>query len=545
MMKSPHPEIYLLLALALITGVLVDPAGISRRLSVPAVDLPSYPWLYLRDGQPVTYEGEDVSLIVVGDVLLGRGVAEVPDPLGGAAPWLRRADLVMGNLESAVVGEEIAVPVIPSGGPQPIILNSPLTAPAALRAAGFDILGLANNHSLDYGSVGLAETGSRLEQAGLLIVGAGPDIEATYQPVFVDVRGLRLAFFAFNTIGSAQSDPAGWARADWDEMRATQTVALARAQSDAVVVLMHWGEEYFPRSTPTQQSIAQALRDAGADLIVGSHPHVVQGVEVGDEGLIAYSLGNFAFDQDEQETTRGLALRALFDAHGLRAVQALPITAERHPHLLSVSEAEALLSRVQPPPRRIGFACNPENCQPAEVPQTPTEGVFWSGVIDLTGNGVPEIVRREGEQVKVFQEGQMVYETPPEWRVVDVALGDPNDDGRGELMLAIWQADANGVEWSQPYIVGYRGGEYRLLWGGRPVFDPIQEIEVGDVDGDGVDELVVLETRKSGKQAVSIWRWVAWGFGFVWRSQEDRCKSLTLVTGESEQPPLISVAIEP
>jgi hypothetical protein len=125
-----------------------------------------------------------------------------------------------------------------------------------------------------------------------------------------------------------------------------------------------------------------------------------------------------------------------------------------------------------------------------------------------------------------------------------VALGDPNDDGRYELMLAIWRTDANGVEWSQPYIVGHRGGEYQLLWGGRAVFDPIQEVEVADVDGDGTDELVVLEQRPDGDKAVTIWRWQEWSFYLVWRSPEGNYHDLALLE-EPGKPSLISVAEAP
>jgi hypothetical protein len=100
------------------------------------------------------------------------------------------------------------------------------------------------------------------------------------------------------------------------------------------------------------------------------------------------------------------------------------------------------------------------------VPARIVEGIFWSGTSDLTGDGIPEVVQRRDERVRIYQDTRLVYQTPPEWRVVDVALGDPNDDGRSEVMLALWKPDADGLEWSQPYMVGYRGGEYRLMWGG-------------------------------------------------------------------------------
>jgi poly-gamma-glutamate synthesis protein (capsule biosynthesis protein) len=322
-------------------------------------------------------------------------------------------------------------------------------------------------------------------------------------------------------------------------------VRSARAKADSVIVLMHWGNEYVPLPTPSQREIGAALAAAGADLIVGCHPHVIQGTEISGSSVIAYSMGNFVFDQDTPETTQGLALRALFDAHGLRGVQGLPVAASAQPRLLTTQDAEDLLPHIQPPAMRIGFVCQPDGCIPADVPQDARQGIFWGGQIDLTGDGVPEIVRREGERLLIYEGGTLVYETPPEWRIVDAALGDPNDDGRYELMLAIWQADANGVEWSQPYIVGYRGGEYRLMWGGRAVFDPIEEIEVGDIDGDGTQELVVIEQRDSGLDGISVWRWAGWSFALVWRGPEGHYDDLVLLAPHAGDSLFVTVARTP
>jgi poly-gamma-glutamate synthesis protein (capsule biosynthesis protein) len=351
MNKSIFPALCLLLAMALIAGVLVAPVVGGAGASSSVIDLSAYPWLYLRDGQPVADIPSTVSLIAVGDIMLGRGVAEVNAPLSNVSPWLQDADLVLGNLESAIVGENIEPPPMPKAGPTPYILNAPLTAPDMLRQAGFDILGLANNHTLDYRSVGLAETVERLKQAGLMTVGAGENIEAAYRPLLVDVKGVRLAFLAFNIIGGYQSaDPDSWANATWDETLATQAIAQAQRQAEAIIVSIHWGDEYLIYPSPSQHKVAQIVLDAGADLVLGHHPHVVQGTEVVGDSFVAYSLGNFVFDQEDlPETRHGLALRALFDVHGLRGIQTLPVSAMRQPILLNIEEAGDLLDRVRPP----------------------------------------------------------------------------------------------------------------------------------------------------------------------------------------------------
>jgi hypothetical protein len=212
------------------------------------------------------------------------------------------------------------------------------------------------------------------------------------------------------------------------------------------------------------------------------------------------------------------------------------------------------LARIRPPDPRVGFACDrqaidfgpSDACHPVEVPQMPGTGLFASGAIDLTGDGVAESVRRVAEQVVIYQDGGEVWRGLPEWRVLDLALGDPNDDGRGEVLLALSKPGAGGVAGSHPFILGYREGAYRVLWGGSAVVDPIREVEVGDVDGDGVQELIVLEAQGDGSDcAVTVWRWHGWGFSLIWRSPPGRYRDLNLVPGEAGAPPAISVALPP
>jgi hypothetical protein len=404
-------------------------------------------------------------------------------------------------------------------------------------------LGLANNHVLDYGPEGLAETVARLHEAGIASVGVGPDSAAAAQPVIREADGLRLAFLAFNTVPDPDDRPGagGWMRATWDEGQAVSAIAAAEAEADSVIVSMHWGYEYELRPDPAQRDAVQVMLDAGADLVIGHHPHVVQGTEVRATGFVAYSLGNLVFDLQQAETRHGLALRAFFDKEGLRAVQALPVWAGPHPRLMIPEESAALLMRVEPPQPRIGFACDGQGCRSRDVPQAPGTGLFRAGALDLTGDGVLERVQQVGEQVVVYHRGSEAWRSPPAWRVVDLALGDPNDDGRGELLLALWQPDGEGVPRSQPFVVGFRRGAYRLLWAGSAVADPIREVELGDVDGDGVQELIVLEERGDA-QAVTVWRWHGWGFSLAWRSPPGRYRDLVLVQVEADQPLVIAVA---
>lgn len=526
------------------------------------VDLSVYPWVYQRDGQPLQNQAKLTSLIAVGDVMLGRGVSAELDPLGGVASWLSVADLTAGNLECAIApqGAALPTPQVSAAPGGPYLLVAPSSAVRQLKQAGFDLLGLANNHTLDRGLQGLAETGTALEKAGLLPLGAGPDSVQAYAPVIKEVDGVRLAFLAFNAVPSPrgpewsgevrQTTPeSGWSLAGWEREQALAAVQSAHQQADAVIVSIHWGYEYETRVDPAQRDMARALVAAGADLIIGHHPHVVQTIESlpkadGGQALVAYSLGNFVFDQGFESTGQGLALQAFFDERGLRAVQALPVLAGVRPSLAPPDQAVELLERVgfagspenTAQPVMAAWRCNPQGCSPANgLVESNGEGIFSSGESDLDGDGKPEQVTLDNGHVHIENSGLPNWDSPLDWQVTDLALGDANNDGRQEVLLSLRKADRSGILLSHPFVLGYRESEWRLLWGGSAVSDPIQEVALGDVDGDGQEELVVLEARHDGSgQAVSVWRWHGWGFSQVWRSEAGNYRDLHLesISGE-------------
>ena len=529
----------LLFVLIVGTGCLPVPQSGPPTAAVP--DLTAYPWVDLSNLGWESLEDEGVvSLVAVGDVLLGRGIVVEDDPLRDAAPWLAEADLTLGNLEGVLAsgGEPRRAE---AGGDQPIILQGQPAGAGLLARSGFDLLGLANNHSLDLGPQGLHETAEHLRRAGMEPFGLeGEDW------VLREMKGVRLAFLAFNALpdpfmagacpvaGTCSPQPRAW-----DPVQSPAAIRAADEAADGVIVSIHWGYEYQLQPDPFQEEMAEQMLAAGADLVVGHHSHVVQRVMVREEGAVAFSLGNFLFDQEGEETARGLALHAFFDRQGLRGLRLLPLRAGLQPRLLPLSEAETWLSRLYQKEARIAFSCAPEACTAVEAPKDAPQSRFFAGQIDLTGDGKLETVRKAGERITIYEAGTAVWHSPEAWRVVDVALGDPNDDGRFEIMLAIRQVEEAGYERSQPYLVGYRGGRFDLLWGGRPVADPIRELEVGDVDGDGIDELVVIEETADGSaQAVSIWRWAGWTFSKVWRSPLGAYSELALI---GEESPFITV----
>jgi hypothetical protein len=202
-----------------------------------------------------------------------------------------------------------------------------------------------------------------------------------------------------------------------------------------------------------------------------------------------------------------------------------------------------MLERILPA-ARTGFACSEYECSSVDVPQQDRSGIFWSGAIDLTGDGRPEIIRRQRRKVEIYQDGQVVWHSPPEWQIKDLTLGDPNDDGRYELLLALEKPGPAGIMTSHPFIVGYRGGSYRLLWGGSPVSAALLEVELGDLDGYGVEELVAIERSEDGAASyVTVWRWNGWGFSLVWRSPPGEYRDLAILPAEVGLSSILSVSV--
>ncbi len=245
-----------------------------------------------------------ITLAAVGDVVLAR-----EDPAGAfvlVVPLLRQADLRVANCE---------VPLSNRGMPQHAkheVLHSSPEMVAGFTAAGFDVVSLANNHTMDYGPEALLDTIALLEQHGIACCGAGPDDAAAWRPAIVERRGLRVAFLACASeaylgfaahpkkpgIAVIRRDPLYGPQAvnPEDLDRLVAAIREARRAADVVVVCCHWGLSQSRSLTVSQRAIARAALRAGAHLILGHHPHVLQGIQVAARRAVCFSLGNFVFD---------------------------------------------------------------------------------------------------------------------------------------------------------------------------------------------------------------------------------------------------------
>jgi poly-gamma-glutamate synthesis protein (capsule biosynthesis protein) len=275
-----------------------------------------------------------ITLALTGDVMLGRGVAQALDGNWEAAfaevrPWLVDADLAFANLESPLT--TILPPLGGDrGGEGGYDLRAPPETVAALRIAGFDVVSLANNHALDADQAGLAQTMTTLETAGITgLTDYLQPYSSTHLPNYYV-----LAF----------DDSA----APLDVTAAADAVAAAAKQAGVVVVSIHWGGEYQAAPGPRQRAIASALAEAGADVIAGHGPHVLQPVEWVGGTLVAYSLGNFLFDQLYPADCRwGAILRVTLRGERIVAVAAAPTVVERgRVRPASPEVAAAILDRL-------------------------------------------------------------------------------------------------------------------------------------------------------------------------------------------------------
>lgn len=284
---------------------------------------------------------ESLELVFVGDVVLGEYLRDrhrsFAGPLAPADPFadvteLLEADLVVGNLESPVMFE------IPKRSPirDGFRFGASEPAVAALAEAGFTVMSVANNHANDLGREGLEQTPDVLRAHGITAVGAAQAEGSPLRVVTLEHRGWRIGLVSATTYlnhAPKPGDPAVPVIAVSKLKRAlVPLVEQARADHDLVIVLLHWGQERRERPEPAQIHAAHAFIDAGADLVIGHHPHVLQGIERYGDGLIAYSLGNFLFPAREAAFRDSAVLRVTVDAEGcVTEAGASPIRLERAP----------------------------------------------------------------------------------------------------------------------------------------------------------------------------------------------------------------------
>lgn len=275
-----------------------------------------------------------IRVAIVGDVMLGRSIGDAIDARGprhvlaAVRDRLAGADLAIANLECAITPRWDPVA-------KRYTFRAPPAAADALRLGGIDVVTVANNHALDMGRDGFRDTLRILADAGIGVVGGGLDRAAATAPLVVPVGDLRVAILGWV---DGFPDTTGFTTLDWEATRTRPGLAIARpaaiaravraarAEAEIVIVLVHAGYELVPRPNAEQRAYARAAIAAGADLVVGHHPHVLQGGEARRDGraYVAWSLGNFVFDRMSGASETAI-LSVTLAADGVRRVRWIPV----------------------------------------------------------------------------------------------------------------------------------------------------------------------------------------------------------------------------
>lgn len=263
-----------------------------------------------------------LTICFTGDVLLDRGVRQQIDRRGvdalfaDVAPLWAHYDAVVVNLECPVTTRQAPV------NKKFVFRGDPEWLPA-LRKAGITHAALANNHTYDQGRGGLEDTYRNLSAAQITPIGAGKDASQACKPVFITKGNIKVA--VFNTVllplenWEYLANEFGICQASVDEL-CEQIRQLKSKEKCYAVVVLHWGTEYAAQPQPQQRQQARQLIDAGADAIVGHHPHVLQPEESYQKKPIFYSLGNFIFDSKREDANKGMIVGLMFSADSI-AVQ--------------------------------------------------------------------------------------------------------------------------------------------------------------------------------------------------------------------------------
>jgi len=270
----------------------------------------------------------------------------------GDALWA--ADIAVGSLDAPL--SDVATP---TACEQTFNLLAPARSVEGLSAAGFDVMTVATNHAKDCGSAGFVcnnrsflDTLANLKGKGIAPVGGGVDLATARAPVVIERNGVRFAFLGYDDVSSsfygATASLPGTATLSASNL--IEDIAAAKAVADVVIVLPQWGTEYTPTPTSRQTDLARIAIEAGADIVAGNHPHVVQGVEWFEEGFVAYALGNFVFDQDwSVETQQGAVLEATFSGSRLISLRLVPVRIRDmyKPTWAEGAEAHSILERMR------------------------------------------------------------------------------------------------------------------------------------------------------------------------------------------------------
>jgi len=301
---------------------------------------------------PAIVTAEALVIDAVGDIMLSGSGEKIyrksgyDYPFAETRQFLQQGDIVIGNLESPLASSGVEF----TG--KKFRFKTPPNAAAALKSAGFTHLSLANNHILDYGEEGLRQTLAVLDANSIIYSGAGMNLVSARTAGMINLKGAKVAFLSYSLTYPeeffAGAEKAGTAPGYASFF--TADITQAKKNADCVIVSFHWGREGEGQPKQYQISAAHKAIDAGADIIIGHHPHVLQGIEFYGKGVIFYSLGNFAFGSNSKSADLSMIARITFDG-GIKEVEVIPLNVLNtqvrfQPRLLKGAAADLAVNRI-------------------------------------------------------------------------------------------------------------------------------------------------------------------------------------------------------
>ena len=296
---------------------------------------------------------DKITIMAVGDIMMGdhpvrigHGVNSVAKKMGSeflfdrVAPFLRDADISFGNLEAVLSAKNLRNSLCS------LQLRASPNSVKGLKIAGFNVLSLANNHSMEHGPDAFIETVDILNANGIKPVGLlGTSHNCI--PQVIRRKGVLFGFLGYSFQETKSSYRPLYAQVGSSEGIFEDVKALSE-KADIIIVSLHWGDEYIQRPSPEQIKLAHKLVDTGVNIILGHHPHCLQGIESYKKGLIAYSLGNFIFDYWQKKMRESIILRIDVSKKGIIDYSTTPIYINDcyQPEILHGQEQEKLLSKI-------------------------------------------------------------------------------------------------------------------------------------------------------------------------------------------------------